>query len=243
MKNRLSDKAKFIFLGAVLVLVFTAVVYAQGQDSSGKSGLEGKDPLLYDAQGYASNNNVSTEEALRQFQLQDIAGKLDAELSMNETETFAGLWLEHNPEFRVVVQFTRDGETTIKPYMGKYPELANVVEVRTAEVSLTELQRTQAEASSSARTLDIPVGSGINVRENRVELYVAKADMNRFDGAVRKNEIRLADKVRVILVEAIETVETGPVIVNEGKGYPNGGLIVLLIGLAVMLAVYWEKRG
>ncbi|HDY73565.1 MAG TPA: hypothetical protein ENH51_00425, partial [Euryarchaeota archaeon] len=96
MKNRLSGKATFIFLGAVLVLVFTAVVYAQGQDSSGKSGLEGKDPLLYDAQGYASNNNVSTEEALRQFQLQDIAGKLDAELSMNETETFAGLWLEHN---------------------------------------------------------------------------------------------------------------------------------------------------
>ena len=173
-------------------------------EKAGISGIEkyGVDPLLYDAQGYASNTGVSIDEALRLFQLQEIAGKLDAELSTNETGTFAGLWVEHTPEFRVVVQFTRDGEETIKPYLKQHTELANIVEVRTANVSLADLQRAQANASYSARALDIPVESGINVYNNSVELYLTKADRSRFDDALQRREVRLSDKVRVITVEA-----------------------------------------
>lgn len=110
-KNMMKMKQMYsVVLVSVLVLLgaFT-VVNAQGQNSSEKLALDDKDALLYDAQGYASNTGVSTEEALRRFQLQDIAGKLGAELGKNETETLAGLWIEHTPEFRIVVRFTRDG--------------------------------------------------------------------------------------------------------------------------------------
>jgi len=179
------------------------VVNAQGQDSGGKPALEDKDPLLYDAQGYASNTGVSIDEALHRFQLQDIAGELDAELSTKEVKTFAGLWVEHTPEFRVVVQFTRDGEETIKPYLKQHTELANIVEVRTANVSLADLRRAQANVSYSARALDIPANSDINVYNNSVELYVVKADRSRFDNALQRREIRLPDNVRVITVEAL----------------------------------------
>jgi hypothetical protein len=165
--------------------------------------LDDKDPLLYDAQAYASNTGVSIDEALRRFQLQDIAGELDAELSTKEVKTFAGLWVEHTPEFRVVVQFTLNGEETIKPYLKQHPELTNIVEVRTAGASLAELQRAQANASSSVRALGVPADSGINVPENRVELYVAKANMRQLDDALQRKEIRLPDKVRVIPVEAL----------------------------------------
>ena len=188
---------------ALLVGGVFAVVNAQGQDSSGKLALDDKDPLLYDAQAYASNTGVSVDEALRRFQLQDIAGELDAKLSTMEVKTFAGLWIEHTPEFRIVVQFTRNGEETIKPYLEQYPEFADIVEVRTAKVSLAELQSAQASASSSVRASGVPVNSGINVRENHVELYVAKANINQFNGALQRKEIRLPDKVKVIQVETL----------------------------------------
>ncbi len=193
-----------VVLVSVLVLLgaFT-VVNAQGQNSSEKLALDDKDALLYDAQGYASNTGVSTEEALRRFQLQDIARNLQAELRTNEVETFAGLWIKHAPEFKFVVQFTRDSEEIIKPYLEKYPELANIIEVRTANVSLANLQRDQADASSSVSASGIRVQSDIDVYNNSVELYVAKADRSRFDDALQKREIRLPDTVRVITVEAL----------------------------------------
>lgn len=200
-----------VVLVSVLVLLgaFT-VVNAQGQDDGANPAKElnimvpsnDTDPLLFDAQVYASNMNVSVEEALRRLKLQDIPVP-DEELSTKEVKTFAGLWIEHTPEFKFVVQFTRDGEETMKPYLKKYPEFADIVEVRnTAKASLADLQRAQAMAISSARALDIPVKSDINVYNNSVELYMTKADRSRFDDALRRNEIQLPDKVRVITVEA-----------------------------------------
>ncbi|MBE0427952.1 MAG: hypothetical protein IBX72_15065, partial [Nitrospirae bacterium] len=101
------------------------------------------------------------------------------------------------------VQFTRDGEETIKPYLKQYPELADIVEVRTAKVSLANLQRDQTDASSSANALGIRVPSGINAYNNSVELYITKADRSRFDDALQRREIRLPDTVRMITVEAL----------------------------------------
>src|SRR5665648_663558 len=220
----------------------------QAHDSGGKIALNNKDPLSYDAQIYASNNNISTEEALRRFQLQDIAGKLDAELTTNETETFAGLWVEHNPKFKIVVQFTRDGGETIKPYLKQYTELANIVEVRTARVSLADLQKAQVIASDSARALDIPVGSGINVYNNNVELYVTKTDRSRFDDAVQRGDIQLPDAVRVITVEGnalvvMDEVPVNNVPVNDApaNGIPFMGVtgtLMILIGAVLLCLLY-----
>ena len=224
------------------------VVNDQGQDSDGKPVLKDKDPLLQDAQEYASDTGVNIDEALSRFQLQDIAGELDAELSTKEVETFAGLWIEHTPEFRVIVQFTQDGEETIKPYLKQHTELANIVEVRTANVSLANLQRAQANASHSVRASGIPADSGINVYNNSVELYVVKVDRSRFDNALQRGEIQLPDNVRVITVEALaetcEDIYDGPedeeLLSNEtsnnsvpGFGLP-GGLILLLIRWALV---------
>ncbi len=236
-----------VILVSVLVLVGAyTVVNVQGQDGGGKPALDDKDPLLYDAQIYASNNNVSTEEALHRFQLQDIAGKLGAELGKNETETLAGLWIEHTPEFRIVVRFTRDGEETIKPYLKQYPELADIVEVRTANVSLANLQRDQADASSSVNALGIRVQSGINVYNNSVELYITKADRSRFDEALQRGEIQLPDTVRVITVEALaedlaeesrDASSSPPA--QASPEVPGFGMVLGIIGI---LAVWWRLK-
>lgn len=217
----------FVLPGALMV------VNAQELDSGGKPALD-NNPLLYDAQIYASNNNVSTEEALRRFKLQDLAGKLGAELSMNETGTFAGLWIEHTPKFRVVVRFTSDGEETIKPYLKQFAELADIFEVRTANVSLADLQRDQANASYSVRALNIRAESQINVYNNSIELYVAKAGRSLFDDALQRREIQLPDTVKVITVEALAEEFQDASSSPAAQEAPGFGVFAGIIGILVV---------
>jgi len=200
--------------------------------------LDDKDALLYDAQGYASNNNVSTEEALSRLQLQNIVGKLNAELSMNEAGTFAGLWIEHTPEFKFVVQFTRDSEEIIKPYLKKYPELSDIIEVRTANVSLANLKRDQADASSSVGASGIPADSAINVYNNTVELYVVKADRGRLDSALQRREIRLPDTARVITVEALAELTEDAYSSPAAQERPEAPGFEVILGIMGVLAVW-----
>lgn len=108
---------------------------------------ENEDALLRDAEIYASNMGVSLDEAVNRFTLQEIAGNLEAEIYEKETETFARLWLEHTPNFRLIVQFTGNGDETLKPYIpGK---LTDITEVRTAKVSLATLEEIQKQVTAA----------------------------------------------------------------------------------------------
>jgi len=119
---------------------------------------------------YAEHYGITVDEALRRFEVQDAFAGLDTELSIKEPDTFAGLYIQHEPDFHIVALFTRDGEETMKPYV---PEgLAEYVEVRTVAVSYRELQSAQNEVSSALRSLGIPADSGIDVKENRVKFNV-----------------------------------------------------------------------
>lgn len=188
----------------LLAVVLVAGLLFAGVNAQGDSEAVGEEnPLLYDAQAYASETGVSINEALRRLQLQDIAGELDAELTAKEKETFAGLWIEHKPEFQVVVQFTNGSEEVIKPYLKQYPEIANFVNVRTGGVSLAELQRIQADLTTYVRALGVPVDSGINVRMNSVELYVAETDIEQLKNVLQRRGLILPDKVRIVAVEKL----------------------------------------
>ncbi|MBI5838635.1 MAG: S-layer homology domain-containing protein, partial [Chloroflexi bacterium] len=156
------------------------------------------DPYLDDAEIYAKNMGVSVEEALRRFHIQDAVGDLEAELSAKEAETFAGLWLEHSPEFRIVVQFTGDANQKIKPHITK--EMVDILDVRTAKISLAELEKTQGELLSSLTDLEIHVESEINVYENNITLAIVEADKTRFDLAVQNGLLQLPDYVVVITI-------------------------------------------
>ncbi len=162
------------------------------------SASEKPSPLTVDAQIYAKQYGVTVDEALRRFELQKIAGTLDAELSSNEAKTFGGLWIEHVPEFRVVVLFTSNGESTAKPYLNK--DLINITNVRTVNVSLANLQSAQAEVLSSFRSSGIPVDSEINIYENRVKVKVAESDRFRFDNALQNGELRIPRDVDINVV-------------------------------------------
>lgn len=69
------------------------------------------------AEFYAEKYKVSLEEALHRIKLQPDIGSLNAKLEMAEVESFAGLWIEHEPSYKVVIQFTHDAEKMLEPYL------------------------------------------------------------------------------------------------------------------------------
>ena len=166
------------------------------------------DALTSDAQSYASDYGVELDEAIRRLQLQGTIGDFDSEIASNESGTFGGLWIEHGPaqsDFKVVVRFTSDGEQTIQEY-GKYVAdgpLSGMVEVRDAEVTLATLRAKRTEAIDDLADLGISVESGINVRENRAEIYVVERD--RLESLMAENNIVLPSKTELITTSGLSS--------------------------------------
>jgi hypothetical protein len=136
-----------------------------------------------DGQQYVKDLGVSLEEAIRRLQVQNEIGRLRATLRANEPDTFAGLWLQHQPEFRIMVHFTQNGKSTVRPYI-EDKAWVDLVEVRPARVTLSSLEAVLAETGRILDKLDFKVSFSLNEPENRVEVYVT--DQPWFEGELQK---------------------------------------------------------
>ena len=154
--------------------------------------------LRRDAEGYAAQYGVTVEEAMERMRFQDGIGDLNAALQANEADTFGGLWIEHEPDYRVVVLFTRRGERTIRPYLAGKP-YARVVEVRAARYTLAELEAIQAQATRELAKLDFRANALLDVQGNRVEVPVS--DRGWFESELRRVGAQLPDGVALRVVE------------------------------------------
>ena len=144
---------------------------------------------------------VSVEEAYERICAEDPIGTLQAELAEREAETFAGLWIENEPYYRVIVAFTRDGEKTLEPYL-KNRSIPGL-EVRTARASLAKLETIQAQAMRELDKLDFEVHVFLFVQDNRVEVHVS--DRAWFEGELRRVGAQLPDGVELVEVEGGST--------------------------------------
>lgn len=130
------------------------------------------DGLQQDAAVYASTFGVSLQEGGRRLQLQEAVDALNARLTEEQAGTFAGLSIEHTPEFHVIARFTRKGEETIRPYLT--PALAEVVRVEPARFTLRQLERRLEASYRRVRASGIPAAGGVDVRANRAEVHVQR---------------------------------------------------------------------
>jgi hypothetical protein len=158
--------------------------------------------LRRDAEEYARQFGVTMEEATERMQFQDGIGELNAALQANEADTFGGLWIEHEPDYRIVVLFTRQGERTIRPYLAGKP-YAHLVEVRKARYTLAELETIQAQATRELAKLDFGVDVLLDVTGNRVEVTVG--DREWFESELRRAGVRLPEGVELAVVEGGST--------------------------------------
>jgi hypothetical protein len=124
--------------------------------------------------------------------LQTAPGHLNVALQAAESETFAGLWIENEPAFKVIVLFTRDGERTLRPYIAGTP-LEGRVEVRQAKITLAELTAKGDEINQMLRDLALPFSTGVDVSKNQVIVYIS--DRVLWDDALRQKGLTLPDYV------------------------------------------------
>jgi len=153
--------------------------------------------ILQDEQSYADDMDISLDEALKRLEIQNDAaiGALQARLQQEEPGNFAGLWLQHQPQFRIVVAFTRDGQETIAKYMGPDNPLSALIEVHPAQYTYAQLQADQEEVMRLLETFGLPAGAGIMVMDNKVLVDVT--NHVAFEAALAQAGLSLPDSVVV----------------------------------------------
>jgi hypothetical protein len=132
------------------------------------------DALRVDAESYAARFGVDVDEALRRLRLQEAVGELNARLQAEHPETFAGLTIEHQPQFAVVARFTRGGDAALRNAV-RDPALAGAVRHEHAPVPLRRLQTRLEAAYGRVRGRGVHAAGGLNLRANRPEIYVPAA--------------------------------------------------------------------
>ncbi|MEM8532820.1 MAG: S1 family peptidase [Chloroflexota bacterium] len=148
---------------------------------------------------YAKDMEVSLNEATSRLELQDAVGVLNAKLAEQETETFAGMWIEHEPAYRIVVQFTENGEQTIQPYI-ENSSLKDFVEVQHADSSYAELVETQLDAIEMLDRQQLAFDADINIEEGKVDIYVTE---------------QTTDKVETLIGEAAKEADQASIDTND----------------------------
>lgn len=117
---------------------------------------------------YAKTFNVSPAEAERRSTLRKEIGELNARLEQSEPDTFAGMHLEHTPNFRAIVRFKGDAIAALARYTKNPLFVAS-----TAEVSVRDLVQTQSTVYGLLKALNFESTSRVMVSTGRVDFFVA----------------------------------------------------------------------
>ncbi len=149
--------------------------------------------LLEDAADYAKTVGIDLDEAVKRLRLQDEIGELNGYLYKEMRDSFAGLWIEHNPEFRVVVRFTETTDAQARRNLRTAfddlvvqglidgntlapKDLDGLLDIRSAERSIAELEEAQAAAHHLLGLQGGRFDSEINLVENRVDVFALEAN-------------------------------------------------------------------
>jgi hypothetical protein len=188
------------------------------------------DGIQQDAAAYASQFRVSLQEGGRRLQLQEAVDALNARLTEEQAATFAGLSIEHSPEFHVIARFTRKGEETIRPYLS--PALAEIVRVEPARFTLRQLERRLEASYHRVLAAGIPAAGGVDVRANRAEVHVlrgrsaaARAVLGEGDAAVIEVDHLPQEEISMYGGLGISTCTTGFTVRNSAgtRGVSTAG--------------------
>jgi hypothetical protein len=219
--------AAIALTGACDRLPSDAAVPAGPSESRAESVVDG---IQQDAEFYATRYRVSLQEGARQLQLQEAVDALNARLTEEQAATFAGLTIEHSPEFHVVARFTRKGEETIRPYLS--PALAEVVRVEPARFTLQQLERRLEASYHRVRASGIPAAGAVDVRANRAEVHVlrgrsaaARAVLAEGDAAVVEVDQLPQEEVAMYGGLALSTCTSGFTVRNSAgtRGVSTSG--------------------
>lgn len=171
MKQRL-----FALIGALLLL--TGCGGGLEPDASGalsptESVPDAGNP---DAAAYAADLGISLEEAVQRLSSQEGIGAFQERLRASLPDTFAGLWIEHQPAYRVMVALTEGDRASLEPLLAGQP-FAGQVSVVPAAYSYRRLEADQLLAGEAAQSAAAAVTHYIDVQNNRIVIEVANPEL------------------------------------------------------------------
>ncbi|PKO21093.1 MAG: hypothetical protein CVU38_16635 [Chloroflexi bacterium HGW-Chloroflexi-1] len=202
MTNRIHSHLSMLVLLVSMTAVFVVTGSAQGPTSDEYAASD--NALMRDAQHYASDYGVSLAEAMSRLQLQEEIRVLNNRLQGDFPETFAGLWVQHAPLYRVHLSFTEYDEKKLEEYL--LSTSLNGVEVTKAKLSLHELRSLQSALQHTVNQLGISADFDINLPENQVELYTTNT--NTTMATIRQAGVQLSEHTKLIQVEQLSQVAT-----------------------------------
>lgn len=198
--------------GAAMLGTLLGAACSQGS-SSAQTRLESPPPPATrpdtgserDLAAYARAHGVSVQEARRRMAQRNRLdpGHLQARLTQAEKATFAGLWVEHRPTYRVVVRFTRDPAGTLRKYTTDplfVPQLASI--------SLAELGAVRDRTFKDLWALGLQAEGGADIKAGRI--YVHVGDPERVGAAVRGGRLELSPLVDLIEPRPLPFAEPSP---------------------------------
>ncbi|MEI4516303.1 MULTISPECIES: S1 family peptidase [unclassified Stenotrophomonas] len=146
--------------------------------------------------GYAEEMNLSVDQAKARTINQDDAMMLNRRLQKELPDSFAGLWMEHYPTFKVVVRFTGDARAQLARYT-KDPRYV----AQSAPRSLEFLLATQQEMAAQLAAAGIKFEGGTDIKTSELTLRVYDAS------AARKALAKLLSVVDFIRIEEVKGVD------------------------------------
>lgn len=117
--------------------------------------------------GYAKRYGVSLEEAAKRKARQRSVGRLGARLQNDHPDTYGGLYTEHRPIYRTIVQFTRNAHETLALYTNDPLYVA-----KTSRYSFNYLKAANSEIAESLARSGLVFETGLDVQNNRITVMV-----------------------------------------------------------------------
>ncbi len=154
-----------------------------------------EDAARRDAEMYARMVGVDLETALARLGLQDEIGELNARLESREQDVFAGLWVQHTPEYKIHIYVTRDEERIFREYIQGTP-LEPYVTIEQKPATLNELKQSLQEAWQIVRRVGVEATVMLSVQRNRVEIHVR--DKAAFERALQEQGVILPNFTVVV---------------------------------------------
>jgi hypothetical protein len=167
----------------------------------GEGPIASREQVLADsAAAYASTVGVDIKEAMFRLKLQDSIGNLEATLAEKEAAIYAGLQVQHQPDFRIIVRLTEVDRGILTPYLTD-ATLSKLIELREATFTIKELEFARAQAAEMVAKLGIRFSSGISINENLAELYVL--DEKQLTTDIHNMNAELPPEVRIVRVDEL----------------------------------------
>ena len=188
---------------------------------------------------YAARYGVNPVEAASRLDRQRGAGRLRAEIEAVEPDTFAGMYVEHIPRFRVVARFKGNAKAIIARFKTDIP-----IEVEDAADSLKELRAIQVETYADLKAIGIESASQISERDGSVVFFVEDpAAAERMRGRLRHGSKIKLGKAQSLKRGGEAAVEGGRPLNSAGYQECTTGFVVYKTGLSNTSTRYLTTAG